>query len=84
MIGDRDPVMTFRGMDRLIPNLELYVPGLREKHVLLGCGHWIQRERSEEVYAALIRFGRSGFNHHDQMLQPGGASSDRLTHAPGI
>ena len=56
MIGDRDPVMTFRGMNRLIPNLEHYVPGLREKHVLPGCGHWIQRERSDEVNAVLLRF----------------------------
>ena len=56
MIGERDPVMTFRGMNRLIPNLELYVPRLREKQVLPECGHWIQRERSEEVNATLIRF----------------------------
>ena len=56
MIGDRDPVMTFRGMDRLVPNLQLFVPDLREKHVLAGCGHWIQRERPHEVNAALLRF----------------------------
>jgi len=56
MIGDRDPVRTFRGMDRLVPNLELFVPGLREKHVLQGCGHWIQRERPQEVNAVLLRF----------------------------
>lgn len=56
MVGDRDPVMTFRGMNRLIPNLEQFVPGLRERHVLPGCGHWIQREQSNAVNSALLRF----------------------------
>jgi pimeloyl-ACP methyl ester carboxylesterase len=56
MIGDRDPVITFRGMNRLIPNMESIIPGLREKHVVPGCGHWIQREKPEEVNAVLLRF----------------------------
>jgi pimeloyl-ACP methyl ester carboxylesterase len=30
------------------------LPGLRSSHVLEGCGHWIQQERSEEVNRRLI------------------------------
>lgn len=56
MIGERDPVRIFRGMDRLLANLAVHVPGLREKHIVPGCGHWIQRERPDAVNAALIRF----------------------------
>ncbi len=56
MIGEHDPVMHFRGMDKLIPSLETILPGLREKAIIPGCGHWIQRERTAEVNAALLRF----------------------------
>ena len=56
MIGDRDPVLTFRRMDRLIPGLEHAVPGLREKHIIPNCGHWIQREQPDAVNTALLRF----------------------------
>lgn len=54
MIGDRDVLMRFKSMSWLVPNLERIVPGLRAKHVLPGCGHWIQRERPREVNAALL------------------------------
>ena len=56
MIGEDDPVKLFKGMDRLIPNLETVLPGLREKHVLPGCGHWIQREKAGEVNEVMLRF----------------------------
>lgn len=56
MIGERDPVLTFRGMDHLVPNLEDYVPGLRVKTVVPECGHWIQREHPGIVNAALVDF----------------------------
>ncbi len=56
MIGEHDPVMQFRGMDKLLPSLEAVLPGLREKAILPGCGHWIQRERAADVTAALLRF----------------------------
>lgn len=59
MVGDRDVLMHFKAMDRLIPNLERVVPGLRAKHVLPGCGHWIQRERPREVNEALLSLIRS-------------------------
>lgn len=57
--GDRDLVTHFRGMDRLIPKLQHFVPQLRETVMLPGCGHWTQQERAGEVNAAMIAFLRS-------------------------
>jgi len=57
--GDRDPVIGFPGMDRLIPNLRDFVPRLRATLMLPGCGHWTQQERPAEVNAAMIDFLRS-------------------------
>ena len=54
--GDRDPVVRFPGMDKLIPNLPLFVPQLRKTIMLAGCGHWTQQERPDEVNAALLEF----------------------------
>ena len=54
--GDRDPVVSFKGMDQLIPNLAKHVPNLRRTIMLPGCGHWTQQERADEVNAALIGF----------------------------
>jgi pimeloyl-ACP methyl ester carboxylesterase len=56
--GDRDPVVRFPGMDRLIPNLASFVPQLRRTIMLPGCGHWTQQERAGEVNAAMIDFLR--------------------------
>jgi pimeloyl-ACP methyl ester carboxylesterase len=56
--GDRDPVVAFPGMDRLIPNLADYVPQLRGTIMLPGCGHWTQQERAAEVNGAIIDFLR--------------------------
>jgi pimeloyl-ACP methyl ester carboxylesterase len=56
--GDRDPVVRFPGMDRLIPNLASFVPQLRATIMLPGCGHWTQQERAVEVNAAMIDFLR--------------------------
>jgi pimeloyl-ACP methyl ester carboxylesterase len=56
--GDRDPVVAFPGMDRLIPNLANFVPQLRATIILPGCGHWTQQERATEVNAAMIDFLR--------------------------
>jgi pimeloyl-ACP methyl ester carboxylesterase len=56
MVGDRDLVYRFRGMDQLIPNLKQFVPNLRETIILEGCGHWTQQERPAEVNAALLAF----------------------------
>ena len=59
MAGDRDLVVSFRGMDQLIPNLAKFVPLLRGTNMLPGCGHWTQQERADEVNAAIIKFLRS-------------------------
>jgi pimeloyl-ACP methyl ester carboxylesterase len=56
--GDRDPVVAFPGMDRLIPNLANFVPELRATIMLPGCGHWTQQERAAEVNTAMIDFIR--------------------------
>jgi pimeloyl-ACP methyl ester carboxylesterase len=57
--GDRDLVVAFRGMDRLIPALATHVPRLRGTVMLPGCGHWTQQERPAEVSAAMIEFLRA-------------------------
>jgi pimeloyl-ACP methyl ester carboxylesterase len=56
--GDRDLVLAFRGMDRLLPNLNRFVPRLRTTRILPGCGHWTQQERPGDVSAAMIAFLR--------------------------
>jgi pimeloyl-ACP methyl ester carboxylesterase len=57
--GDRDLVVAFPGMDKLIPNLASFVPQLRGTIMLPGCGHWTQQERVGEVNAAMIDFLRA-------------------------
>src|SRR5262245_37930001 len=54
--GDRDLVLTFRGMDQLLPNLKHFIPKLDETIILSGCGHWTQQERPEQVNTALCSF----------------------------
>src|SRR5205807_1029278 len=54
--GDRDLVLAFRGMDRLLPALKHVVPELRQTLILPGCGHWTQQERPGEVNAAMLNF----------------------------
>jgi pimeloyl-ACP methyl ester carboxylesterase len=56
--GDRDLVMSFRGMDQLIADLPVFVPRLRRTIMLPGCGHWTQQERPAEVNTAMIDFLR--------------------------
>jgi pimeloyl-ACP methyl ester carboxylesterase len=54
--GDRDLVVKFPKMDRLLPNLNLFAPNLVRTIMLPGCGHWTQQERADEVNSALIAF----------------------------
>jgi len=54
--GDRDLVVRFPGMDKLIPNLATFVPRLSRTVMLPGCGHWTQQERAGEVNSAMIEF----------------------------
>jgi pimeloyl-ACP methyl ester carboxylesterase len=56
--GDRDLVVSFKGMDQLLANLGKFVPNLRKTMMLSGCGHWTQQERPEEVNSAIISFLR--------------------------
>ncbi len=56
--GDRDLVVGFPGMDKLIANLKTFVPELRATIMLPGCGHWTQQERPAEVNAAILGFLR--------------------------
>jgi pimeloyl-ACP methyl ester carboxylesterase len=56
VVGDRDLVFHFPGMDELIPNLQAFVPNLTRTVLLPGVGHWTQQERPEEVNAALLEF----------------------------
>jgi pimeloyl-ACP methyl ester carboxylesterase len=58
MAGDRDLVVAFQGMDRVIANLANDVPRLRGTAILPGCGHWTQQERASEVNGAMIDFLR--------------------------
>lgn len=56
IVGDRDLVLTFRGMDQLLPALKQVIPELRQTLVLPGCGHWTQQERPADVNAAMLQF----------------------------
>ncbi len=56
--GDRDLVVAFRSVDKLLPSLSKFVPELRGTIMLPGCGHWTQQERAGEVNAAMIDFLR--------------------------
>jgi pimeloyl-ACP methyl ester carboxylesterase len=57
--GDRDLVVAFRGMDKLLPALKQFVPQLRDTIMLPGCGHWTEQERPSEVNAAMLAFLKS-------------------------
>jgi pimeloyl-ACP methyl ester carboxylesterase len=59
VVGDRDLVLTFRGMDRAITELSQSVPFLQQTIILRGCGHWTQQERPKEVSSAIIGFLKS-------------------------
>jgi epoxide hydrolase A/B len=59
LVGDRDLVLGFRGMDRAIAGLSRSVPLLQQNIVLPGCGHWTQQERSKEVNSAILGFLKS-------------------------
>lgn len=54
--GDRDGVVTSRGVDRVLADLPRVVPQLRSAIILPGCGHWTQQERPRETTAAMLQF----------------------------
>jgi pimeloyl-ACP methyl ester carboxylesterase len=59
VVGDRDLVLAFQGMDSVIADLPQRVPLLQQTIVLPRCGHWTQQERPEEVNSAIIGFLKS-------------------------
>jgi pimeloyl-ACP methyl ester carboxylesterase len=58
VVGDRDLVYRFPGMDVLIANLKSLVPKLDKTVLLQGCGHWTQQERPADVNGELVQFLR--------------------------
>lgn len=51
--GTRDPVTQMMSPD-FADKMKANLPGLRGVHMLEGCGHWTQQERSEEVNRLLL------------------------------
>jgi pimeloyl-ACP methyl ester carboxylesterase len=56
--GDCDLSVKFPGTDQLLANFKQFVPTLRAKVMLPGCGHLAQQERPNEVNAAILDFVR--------------------------
>lgn len=54
--GSRDSVITGLIGAKRVADMERVLPGLRQKLIIEGAGHWIQQERADEVNAALIGF----------------------------
>lgn len=54
--GVRDDVLKFPSSKPQIENFSKTLPGLRGSHILEGAGHWIQRERAQQVNSLLIDF----------------------------
>jgi pimeloyl-ACP methyl ester carboxylesterase len=56
--GSNDSVITGLIGAKRVAEMERVLPGLKQKLIIDGAGHWIQQERPEEVNAALIAFLR--------------------------
>lgn len=56
MAGDRDMVLGFAGMDKLIAQMPDRVPELVSSEIVPDCGHWIQQEKADYVSDALLKF----------------------------
>lgn len=54
--GASDDVLRFPSSKPQIENFNKTLPGLRGSHILEGAGHWIQRERAQQVNSLLIDF----------------------------
>ncbi len=57
--GSQDEVVTGLIGARRVGDMEKVLPGLRQKRLIDGAGHWIQQECAAEVNASLIAFLRS-------------------------
>jgi pimeloyl-ACP methyl ester carboxylesterase len=56
--GDDDGVVKAPVSAAALAQMPETVPGLKRKLVLKGAGHWIQRERPDEVNSAIVEFLR--------------------------
>lgn len=56
--GSADDVLKFPASQGQIEAYPRTLPGLRGCHILPGAGHWVQRERADEVSALLLGFLR--------------------------
>ncbi len=54
--GARDAVLRFPASQSQIDRFPITLPGLRACHILDGAGHWIQRERAEQVSRLVLGF----------------------------
>jgi pimeloyl-ACP methyl ester carboxylesterase len=54
--GSNDSVITGLIGAKRVAEMDRVLPGLRQKLIIDGAGHWIQQERADEVNAALIGF----------------------------
>lgn len=54
--GAMDDVLKFPGAKSRLESLQKVLPGLKGCHIFEGAGHWIQRERAEEVSDLLTSF----------------------------
>lgn len=59
MAGERDTGLSIPGMREIIEAMPALVPGLTEKIIVPGSGHWLPQERPDVVNDALVRFARS-------------------------
>jgi pimeloyl-ACP methyl ester carboxylesterase len=58
IVGEKDLVLKSPLMAAVAEHIHHFVPTLKHKILLPGCGHWTQQERPDEVNAALIEFFR--------------------------
>ena len=56
--GSNDSVITGLIGNKRVADMERVLPGLRQKLIIDGAGHWVQQERPDEVNAALIGFSQ--------------------------
>jgi pimeloyl-ACP methyl ester carboxylesterase len=54
--GSNDSVITGLIGAKRVADMERVLPGLRQKLIIDGAGHWVQQERADAVNAALIGF----------------------------
>ena len=54
--GERDNVLQFPASKSQIEAYPRTLPGLRGCHILPGAGHWVQRERAQQVNELLLGF----------------------------